>query len=562
MINKVKNISPKYRPDIDGLRALGVVPLLAYHAFPEFMPGGFISVDIFFVISGFLISTILFHGIQNDSFKFLDFYARRIRRIFPALLIVFIFCISFGWVFLLPDEYRQLGKHICGGSVFLSNFFLWHEIGYFDIDADTKPLLHLWSLGIEEQFYILWPLLLYVAFKRNLNFFSITLGFTLCSFVLNIDWAYANKAAAFFSPLARFWELLSGGLLAWLLLKNVKIIPILKQEIIMERGVLFNFQIIFYRHLTSIISLVGACMILSGLYLINRTSNFPGYWALLPVCGSMLLIGAGHEACVNKYILSSRIFIWFGLISYPLYLWQWPLLSFLRIIEGETPGINSRILVALGSILLAWITYKYIETPIRKSKQTRKITILLTLLMFLMGLAGYAIYINNGFPMRFKQYNHILSQFGWGNSQKDSLCTSKYLRKNQDFEFCRLAKNSEPTIVLFGDSFAFQLYSGLSNEVKNTPDNVLSINQGACVSFLGYSPREDYALCESSARLALDIIISNKNVETVILSASPYYFNSKTKKLLDIGVVPHSNQKLTSMVQNYEFYRSTFRGGY
>lgn len=150
---------PKYRPDIDGLRAIAILSVVVFHAFPSWIKGGFIGVDVFFVISGFLISTIIFENLDKGTFSLTEFYARRIKRIFPALILVLVACFAFGWFALLADEYQQLGKHIAGGAAFISNFVLWDESGYFDNAADTKPLLHLWSLGVEEQFYIIWPLL-------------------------------------------------------------------------------------------------------------------------------------------------------------------------------------------------------------------------------------------------------------------------------------------------------------------------------------------------------------------------------------------------------------------
>src|SRR5260370_40148903 len=158
---------PKYRPDIDGLRAVAVLLVVGFHAFPDWVKGGFIGVDIFFVISGFLISTIIFENLERNSFSFIAFYSRRIRRIFPALLVVLIAAFAIGRFTLLPDEYRQLGKHIAGGAGFVANFVLWNESGYFDRAAETKPLPHLWSLGIEEQFYIVFPLLLWLAWQRR-----------------------------------------------------------------------------------------------------------------------------------------------------------------------------------------------------------------------------------------------------------------------------------------------------------------------------------------------------------------------------------------------------------
>lgn len=205
----------KYRPDIDGLRAIAVLAVVAFHGLPDLITGGFIGVDIFFVISGYLISTIIFEGLYKNDFYFLDFYARRIRRIFPALLLVLVMVFVFGWFELSPDEYKQLGKHIAAGAGFVSNLAYWSEAGYFDNLSETKPLLHLWSLGIEEQFYIFWPLLLWVFWKRNFNFLTTALILTIASFALNAKGVRQDSVAAFYSPHSRFWELSCGSLLAW-----------------------------------------------------------------------------------------------------------------------------------------------------------------------------------------------------------------------------------------------------------------------------------------------------------------------------------------------------------
>jgi peptidoglycan/LPS O-acetylase OafA/YrhL len=177
---------PKYRPDIDGLRAVAVLAVVLFHAFPGLIRGGFIGVDIFFVISGYLISTIIFENLDRGSFSFREFYVRRIKRIFPALIVVLLACFAFGWFALLADEFNQLGKHIAAGAGFVSNIVLWGEAGYFDNSAETKPLLHLWSLGIEEQFYIVWPLLLWFAWKRKFNLLTIAVLIAIISLALNI----------------------------------------------------------------------------------------------------------------------------------------------------------------------------------------------------------------------------------------------------------------------------------------------------------------------------------------------------------------------------------------
>lgn len=206
---------PKYRPDIDGLRAIAVLSVVAFHAFPNYLKGGFIGVDIFFVISGFLISTIIFENLDKGTFSFSEFYARRIKRIFPSLLLVLVTSYTFGWFVLLSDEYTQLGKHIAAGAGFVSNFALWSESGYFDNSTDTKPLLHLWSLGIEEQFYIIWPPLLYVAWKRKFNLLTLVILVAFISFLLNLKGVKHDSTATFYAPQTRFWELLCGNILAW-----------------------------------------------------------------------------------------------------------------------------------------------------------------------------------------------------------------------------------------------------------------------------------------------------------------------------------------------------------
>ena len=191
-------LNHKYRPDIDGLRALAVLAVIAFHAFPAQASGGFIGVDIFFVISGYLISTIIFENLDKGTFKFSEFYARRIARIFPALILVLVASFTFGWFVLLADEFKQLGKHIAAGAGFISNLVLWQEVGYFDNSAETKPLLHLWSLGIEEQFYIAWPLMVWMAWKRKFLLLAMIIIVSIVSVVLNIQGVRQDAVATFF----------------------------------------------------------------------------------------------------------------------------------------------------------------------------------------------------------------------------------------------------------------------------------------------------------------------------------------------------------------------------
>lgn len=357
---------PKYRADIDGLRAIAVLSVIGFHAFPFWVHGGFIGVDIFFVISGFLISTIIFDSLERNSFSFIEFYIRRIKRIFTALLLVLTASFVFGWFVLVPDEYEQLGKHIAGGAGFVSNFILWNESGYFDNSAATKPLLHLWSLGIEEQFYIVWPLLLAFVWKRKWSFVAITATVAAISFIFNIYTINKYPTAAFYLPGSRFWELMIGGLLAYINLHK----PHLNK-----------------RHKNAQ-SILGFFLLALALVLLNNERAFPGWWALLPTLGAFLLISAGSQAWLNRHVLSNKLLVWVGLISYPLYLWHWPLSSFARIVEGELPSYEIRIAAVIISIALAWLTYRLIEKPIRRSSNNKLVVWLLIgmILTFVIGI--------------------------------------------------------------------------------------------------------------------------------------------------------------------------------
>ncbi|MDO9214225.1 MAG: acyltransferase family protein [Methylococcales bacterium] len=465
---------PKYRPDIDGLRAVAVLSVVIFHAFPNLLKGGFIGVDIFFVISGFLISTIILSGLEKDSFSFAEFYSRRIKRIYPALLLVLIASFIFGWFTLLADEYKQLGKHIAGGAGFVSNFVLWTESGYFDNTAETKPLLHLWSLGIEEQFYIVWPLLLWFVWKQRLNQLTIALVILSISFFLNINSVETDATATFYSPQTRFWELLIGSILAYVTLRQ----PASRQKVKQKFDDFLDTYIgpIVYAQTPKINggtrrnlqSLLGASFIIISIIIINKQKFFPGWWALLPTIGTVLIISAGMQAWFNRAILSNRLFVWFGLISFPLYLWHWPLLSFSRIIEGGKPTQGIRFAAILISIVLAWLTYKFIEKPIRFGNHSKEKTTLLLVIMILVGGAGYYDYKQDGLTFRFPEIVQSFTQQYTRDKEWDG--TFCFLDTTQDYTFfdspalknaCQIQpENNKPTLFLWGDSVAAHSYPG------------------------------------------------------------------------------------------------------
>ena len=317
-----------WRPDIDGLRALAVFAVFVFHAFPKVpvFKGGFVGVDVFFVISGFLISSIIYTQLEKGTFSFWDFYSRRIRRIYPVLLTVLTGCLVFGWFFLLADEYMQLGKHIAGGAGFVSNIVLYFEKGYFDNASATKPLLHLWSLGIEEQFYIFWPLILWVTWKLKRGaMFWVAMVIAAVSMVMNLYWYKSNPSLDFFMPHTRVWELLCGAMLAWGILHWKGKAGVMKERLGGDR-------------VNHILSVAGFTLLIVSIVFMKER-GFPGWQATVPIAATVLVIMAGKEAIINKWILSNRVLVWFGLISYPMYLWHWPLLSMARIVKSEPPGV-------------------------------------------------------------------------------------------------------------------------------------------------------------------------------------------------------------------------------
>ena len=388
---------PKYRADIDGLRAIAVLAVVIFHAFPSALRGGFIGVDIFFVISGFLISTIIYENVRNETFSFRDFYSRRIRRIFPALLVVITATFLFGFFILSPDEFSALGKLVAAGIGFVANLVLWSEAGYFDAATETKPLLHLWSLGIEEQFYIIWPLLLIFAWKRKISLLIVTMIVLFISFSFNIFNIKTDPIATFYSPLTRIWELLFGSVLSWIM--------VFKKDAFANFYFKINKQLSRYKPFNNaeernifanILSILGIVLFIIGFVKITKESFFPGYWALVPVLGTVVIIMAGPEAWINKKILSNKLAVWFGLISFPLYLWHWPILSYGRIYYDKVPPDGFRWVAVLLSILLAWLTVKYIEKPFRYSKRrTQTKVIFLSCTALLIGMLGLIAYKTN-----------------------------------------------------------------------------------------------------------------------------------------------------------------------
>lgn len=503
--------NPKYRPDIDGLRAIAVLCVVVFHAFPDALKGGFIGVDVFFVISGYLISTIIFNEISKNKFSFSDFYIRRIKRIFPALILVLSVSIFFAWFLLYPNEYGQFGKHVAAGAGFVSNLIFWQESGYFDNASEMKPLLHLWSLGIEEQFYIVWPIFLWMAWKWRLNFLVVTLILVVVSFALNIVQVRDDAVAAFYSPQTRFWELLAGSVLAYLQLGNKDNIAIEKSQ---ESGWIYSRLSASNRLLIcNILSFFGLALMVLGLLVTHKARSFPGWWALFPTMATVLMIAVGSRTWLNRVILSHRWLVGVGLISFPLYLWHWPLLSFAHIIFGPKIPVAGLIFLVLTSFVLAGLTYLWIEKPIRLKRCNFVSARTLLVGMLIIGSLGYLGSRHEGSEWGFAPKSDVLNE---GDVGHDFFHGHKSIVKNLCTQYAHspvACFNDEKTpaekIAVIGDSHADHLAVGLAGQLP--AKNVVFFDALGLPLFIGKDGTE-----------LIHAIMRDEKVKSVILSASWY----------------------------------------
>jgi len=497
----VSDRRPDYRPDIDGLRAIAVAVVVTFHAFPEWLPGGFVGVDIFFVISGFLISSLILSDLRHDRFSFKQFYARRIRRLFPALSLVLAAMLAVGWVTFFAEDFRLLGKHIAGGAGFVSNFLLWHESSYFDVSAERKPLLHLWSLAIEEQFYLVWPVLLFAAsrWRRGPLWLTLTLG--LASFVASIIIVRIDRTPAFYAPWYRFWEILAGAALACML--SDRVLGSRLRELTADARVV------------ALSTGTGALMIVTGVALIDSTRVFPGLWVVLPVGGTMLVLASGTGASPIRSALSVAPLVWLGLISYPLYLWHWPLLAIVRMNAEGVPAASLRLLAVIGSVVLADLTFRFFERPVRFGAFRRAAAPVFAVVMIALAGVGVATYLENGFverPVNRSDAAHFVAYYS-GMKQRIASpfraeCdfmdwTTSETRATIDAS-CTQA--GQTTYILWGDSYAQSLSLGIREQLPS--GTVLAqVTTSACqVRLSGFDLSVLGRRCERANMFAIDSI--------------------------------------------------------
>lgn len=515
-----------YRPDIDGLRALAVIAVILYHGFPTVFTGGFVGVDVFFVISGFLISGNIFRRLEDGSFTFRGFYARRIRRIFPALFLVLVCSLAYGFVVLLPHELALLGVSVGCGAAFVANLLLWHQTGYFDQAAIMKPLLHLWSLGVEEQFYIVWPAVLWLLYRRRRGNPAWLLLIGGLSLAFSLAIVGHSGTRDFYSPLTRLWELDAGALLAFAVRDSSG-----------QRTVTWAAWRMRRSAIADCASVLGATLIIGAALLYDRRLPFPGGLALLPVCGALLLIAAGPDALINRSVLRNRVAVFIGVISYPLYLWHWPLIAFSYNIDRGLPLKAGLVCILIAvSVLLSWLTYRYVERPLRFGSNRRRNTSLLVILMIFVGTAGFLTWSAHGFPARYPGLRHlnilkINSAIGKGVFQPTR---SMRVHKVDGIVVARIGSGSGK-VLFAGDSVVYQYGARVQTLFdEGRLDKTVYFAVGpSCPPVPGVQRVGFFAMCNHLPAVTASLI-ARKHIGTIVLGASwAGYRNS------EIGVRRH-----------------------
>lgn len=486
----------KYRPDIDGLRALAVLPVILFHAGADWLPGGFVGVDIFFVISGYLISSIILKEIKSGDFSFFQFYERRARRIIPALLSMLVIVTLVFQLISLPDQAIASAESSVAALFSAANFYFWYNTGYFAPASELMPFIHTWSLAVEEQFYFIFPIFLLFIFKLRLSVIKILFLGTVAAFFLSVWLSSSKPSVAYFLLPARVWELALGVLVA------VKLVPELKSS--------------FARQIVSVLALVT--IILSFFY-IRSSMAFPGWVALFPCLGAAILIYVGGDSWIAKNILACRPMVFIGLLSYSLYLWHWPILSALRVINANI-HLETRVtfFAILATFAMALISWRYIEVPFRS-----RVSMTTKRMFLLLGGGGVVIVaialtstLTNGFYFRLNNAAQIAF-----SATKDIDPLIQRCNDINNHEGCHFGRSgSHITYAIVGDSHAAAIRAAVeSSGIMGDATGTLYW-QGGC-PLLDGARLQNHPYSTECARFKKQIwaeIERNKTINTVILA--------------------------------------------
>jgi len=487
---------PKYRPDIDGLRAVAVLSVLFFHSGFGLFSGGYVGVDVFFVISGYLITTIIVREIAAGEFSIRAFYERRFRRILPALVAVVVASLMVGFLLLPPDSVVELGRSAVATALFSSNIFFYMESGYFDAPAELKPLLHTWSLAVEEQYYIFFPLLLmFLARFGQRHYLAGLLVLGLASFMASVLLTASQSSLAFYLIPTRAWELFLGSVLA------LHILPAPTA-----------------RPLREALTLVGVVLIAYSVFVFDAATVFPGSAAAVPTLGAALVIYAGlGGGSVVAAALSWRPVVFVGLISYSLYLWHWPVIVYTKLLTVHEPSATVIAAMIAVTIVLSILSWRYIETPLRVGNILRKpgsllrASVLASLAIVVVGLSLVAA---DGLPGRYEVY---FPEAFDTERQRWNDCKKVRDRLDSGQGLCPLgADGAEAKFILWGDSHAESLASGIDLSATGAGVTGVFATESACAPLL-HIERPGRRKCEHFNAAVLAYIARHPGLETVIL---------------------------------------------
>ena len=454
-----------YRAHIDGLRAVAVLPVILYHAEISLFSGGYVGVDVFFVISGYLITSIILEDIKRQRFSVSAFYERRARRILPALFAVLIVCIPLAWLWMLPSDFEEFSKSVAAVSVFSSNILFWQESGYFQTADELRPLIHTWSLGVEEQFYIFFPVMLLLGWRFAKEYLGLLIGIGFVASLAMAHYASSNHPDANFYLLpTRGWELMVGGYLAYV--EQVRVV----KDTNVSKSV------------RAALSIFGLSLIFAAVFYFDQSTKHPGMITMMPVLGTAILIRYGScPGPVNK-LLTIPAIVGIGLISYSLYLWHQPLFVFARLYSLDEVAVETFLTLALCSVVLAYLSYKFVERPFRHKKRVSAKSIWVTagtgsVILLLAGLVGgFTGVIHKSIPADLKtvlEDEHRRGPF----LERDG----RYCDNASVVEACILGgAEHAPTWAIIGDSHAAAIAPTLDNIWANNEQAGYQLTKPGC----------------------------------------------------------------------------------
>jgi len=498
----------QYKAEIDGLRALALFAVILFHAGLHYFKGGFVGVDIFFVISGYLITNIIINDIRKGKFSLISFYHKRARRLIPALFFVMFCAIPFSWFFLPPMDMLKFSKSFLATPLFLSNFLFYKESSYFDTFAELKPFLHTWSLGVEAQFYFFFPFFLIFIFslgKKNMKIIIIilaTLSLIIAFFINKI-----NSSFTFYMLPTRGFELLIGSFVSLLVHYKSRII---------------SFSYI----LGNLLSLLGIILIIYSILIFDKYTPHPSFYTLMPVIGTGLILAFIDKKNLVSILLRQKFLVGFGLISYSVYLWHYPILSFAKQVIPSLTGLIIFFLISL-SILLGYLSWKYIEKPFREKDKINGnnallLLVIFTSIFFLFGIKGY---FSNGYSNRkgmeiYEDLNNDISKLGYKK------CVSNELFEGEKIEYCYESNNGPINAAIIGDSHAMDKFYGIEKNITNL--NWALIGSSSCPPVLNIDVESDAKNCRIKSEKIINYVVDNTKINTVILSFYGNYFLSES----------------------------------